>query len=237
MPIGVAVLTLALGFGGGRGARAQIPPVLTEPLTEVDPAESLEAGVADVDPLARGLRLLQRDLQTPSGFDRVFRVPTRDDLLMRVNGGLYAVFPQSVYAQTRVGPIPVVPDNTIFYIGAESLPVTPSALRSITASAATRLINPKLDLKEERREQVLTADGQSPLATPQPVMTRAPLASAAAGVEPPAATPSPVRAGVIMSDTHYRAVRLKTLMRRAARAALADQADQAARGPSSSPSK
>ena len=69
-----SVLTLALGFGGGRGARAQIPPVLTEPLTEVDPAESLEAGVADVDPLARGLRLLQRDLQTPSGFDRVFRV-------------------------------------------------------------------------------------------------------------------------------------------------------------------
>ncbi len=83
-----------------------------EQRTVVDPT------VADRHSLSESLRVMPVDL-SPHGFDRVYAVPGRDDLLMRTNGALYAVFSQSIYGRdpkkgtTRV----LIPASTTFYIG------------------------------------------------------------------------------------------------------------------------
>lgn len=79
----------------------------------------VEQGVADRDSLGRSLRVQSVDL-SPHGFERVYQVPGRDDLLMRTNGALYAVFTQSSYARdpkVKTALRAVVPAATVFYIG------------------------------------------------------------------------------------------------------------------------
>jgi hypothetical protein len=59
--------------------------------------ELVDQRVADRNSLGHSLRVMQVDL-SPHGFERVYKVPGRDDLLMRTNGALYAVYSQSAYA-------------------------------------------------------------------------------------------------------------------------------------------
>jgi hypothetical protein len=116
---------LALLLSGGVAALAQqshqppgtvgipgVPPMLQL----VDPARQ------DVGPLSDSLRdvNIQTDLRSPAGFQNVYRVPGRDDMLMRASGGIYAVFPQSVYVATDQGVMVEVPPGTIYTIGAPS---------------------------------------------------------------------------------------------------------------------
>jgi len=99
--------------------------LLTAPATHAQIAlEPVDEGVADLDPLATSTRVPPGDQRVPTGFLSLYRVPERDDLLMRVNGGLYAVFPRSLYAQSRFGPVPTIPNDTVFHIG----PTTVEAL-------------------------------------------------------------------------------------------------------------
>ena len=75
--------------------------------------------VGDRHSLSHSLRVMPVDL-SPHGFERVYAVPGRDDLLMRTNGALYAVFDQSTYArdpQKRGALRAVIPAATVFYIG------------------------------------------------------------------------------------------------------------------------
>lgn len=78
----------------------------------------VDAAVADRNSLSTSLRAMPVDL-SPHGFQRVYSVPGRDDLLMRSNGALYAVFSQSSYARDprRGNSVVTVPASTIFYIG------------------------------------------------------------------------------------------------------------------------
>lgn len=81
--------------------------------------ELVDQRVADRNSLGQSLRVMQVDL-SPHGFERVYKVPGRDDLLMRTNGALYAVYSQSAYAADtqRKGAIKaIIPAATIFYIG------------------------------------------------------------------------------------------------------------------------
>ena len=81
--------------------------------------EVVDQRVADRNSLGHSLRVMAVDL-SPHGFERVYKVPGRDDLLMRTNGALYAVYSQSAYAADtqRKGAIKaIVPAATIFYIG------------------------------------------------------------------------------------------------------------------------
>jgi hypothetical protein len=73
----------------------------------------------DIGPLSESLRRMdfQADFRTPMGFQNVYRVPGRDDLLMRASGAVYAVFPQSVYVATGDGLAATVPPGTVFSIG------------------------------------------------------------------------------------------------------------------------
>jgi hypothetical protein len=89
-------------------AWGQVPAPLLQPVDQ---------SVEDTSPLSASLRETQVDLRQPSGFQQVYRVPGRDDLYMRISGGLIAVFPQSVYSRQRGGQRPLIPPGTMFYIG------------------------------------------------------------------------------------------------------------------------
>ena len=95
----------------------------TGPLQQVDQAS------ADRHSLSQSLRVMPVDL-SPHNFERVYQVPGRDDLMMRTNGALYAVFEQSSYARDpqRKGQLKaVVPAATVFYIGRPDFSVIRSA--------------------------------------------------------------------------------------------------------------
>ncbi len=110
IPFGIA-LTLAIG---ARFAIAQ-------GYEGVEEFEPVDAGVGDINSIQMSLRDLQTDLQQPFDFQQVYHVPGRDDLLMRVHGGLFAVFPQSYYTNSEWGPMPQIPPGTIFQIGLTNL--------------------------------------------------------------------------------------------------------------------
>jgi len=82
--------------------------------------ERVDAGVGDRHSLGQSLRIHPVDL-SPHGFRNVYKVPGRDDLLMRTDGALYAVFDQSVYVRDPNAKTPtmkaMIPAATVFYIG------------------------------------------------------------------------------------------------------------------------
>lgn len=79
--------------------------------------ETVDAGVADRNGLDTSMRMLPIDLRLPTGFSSVYRVPGRDDMLMRGNGALYAVFAQSTYRRSARGAIPIAPAGVVYSIG------------------------------------------------------------------------------------------------------------------------
>lgn len=103
-------------------AASPVPAAFAQDRREPSPnavPEVVDQRVADRNSLGQSLRVMAVDL-SPHGFERVYKVPGRDDLLMRTNGALYAVYNQSAYAADtqRKGAIKaIVPAATIFYIG------------------------------------------------------------------------------------------------------------------------
>ena len=118
--------------------------------TQVDPA------VADRHSLSTSLRAMPVDL-SPHGFERVYAVPGRDDLLMRSNGALYAVFSQSTYARDpKRGNLRVtLPPSTVFYIGRPNF--------ALIRSTGVR------DVSLVRDDSPSTGKGGTPLASVQGV--------------------------------------------------------------------
>ena len=104
------------------------PPLLAQEAAEFDP---VEASVADVSVLSTSLRVEPLGLDPGTGFKQVYRVPGASDTYFRANGGLYAVFDQSVYLSWNGLSFPEVPPSTTFYIGA------PAFLRSQDEVAAS----------------------------------------------------------------------------------------------------
>jgi hypothetical protein len=103
-------------------------PAATSAESARDQRTVVDPTVGDRHSLSESLRVMPVDL-SPHGFDRVYAVPGRDDLLMRTNGALYAVFSQSIYGRdpkkgtTRV----LIPASTVFYIGKPDF----SSIRSV----------------------------------------------------------------------------------------------------------
>ena len=105
----------------GAEAVPSAEPTLRKPLPPARDSSAptqVDAAVADRNSLSTSLRAMPVDL-SPHGFQRVYSVPGRDDLLMRSNGALYAVFSQSSYARDprRGNAVVTVPASTVFYIG------------------------------------------------------------------------------------------------------------------------
>jgi hypothetical protein len=143
--------------------------------------EFVDAGIADVGPIARSFRLEAEDLRLPTGFQRVYRVPGSDDRLMRGNGALFAVFPTSVYRQSARGDVPVAPASVVYHFGVpDGDPM--EALRRAAAAGPHRPID----------FRVATLDGR-PLREPGPTQSERDRALRAAtpagGVD--ASTPEP----------------------------------------------
>ena len=126
-----AAAALAAVLGPAQPARGQDPrPSLSTPANQQGPRpaasqpsssqvpQQVDPSTADRNSLSGSLRVMPVDL-SPHGFERVYSVPGRDDLLMRSNGALYAVFSQSVYSRDpRKGNLRVmIPASTVFYIG------------------------------------------------------------------------------------------------------------------------
>lgn len=78
--------------------------------------------VGDLGPLNVSLRKAEAGIALPTGFRKVFRIDSEsetgsDGRLMRANGGLAAVFDQSVYVRTEQGILPDIPASTTWVIG------------------------------------------------------------------------------------------------------------------------
>ncbi len=91
--------------------------------------QRIDAGSTDASSAAVSLKRMDIDLRRPSGFEGVYQFSRADifgrgqTMFMRIDGGVTAMFPRSVYVPTALGMRPEVPPGTIFYIGA--LPPSP----------------------------------------------------------------------------------------------------------------
>jgi hypothetical protein len=184
------------------------PGTVAAQQTSVD-LEPVDQAIEDVSVLSMSLRQVEPGLGQPNDFSRVYRVRGRPDRFMRVQGGLYAVFPESVYGTNKEGQLQaVVPNDTVFYIG------RPSLLNLEPPRAAPYpggLIQARIDLRIDPNQE-----------------SAAPAASLPGRLETPSSGQSIPRIALpaIVSDEAYRQRRVRGLMRRAA--------DHAARGRSSS---
>ena len=112
-------------------ALALVPTAMAQDVRRVlasDNPTVIDQRTADRNSLSTSSRVMQVDL-SPHGFERLYAVPGRDDLMMRTNGALYAVFSQSAYIkdpQKKGALKAVVPAATIFYIGRPDFKVIPS---------------------------------------------------------------------------------------------------------------
>ena len=205
--------------------------------------QEIEAGVEDANPFAASFRSQMADFRQPTGFDRVYRVGGLDDRFMRAQGGLYAVFPRSVYATTREGEVAVIPPSATFYVGRaamDQLVETTQVDRALRERplatderalppAAYRAIRPLVDGASRRSKRYGLVSRAAATETPHVGPDLAPRsvvevdadASAPRRDDELRLTPPP-----IVDDATYRRARLEQLMRRAAAAAQpADASD------------
>ncbi len=199
--LGIAILVLCLS---------------TTVLGQSGDLKPLDQTVEDTSPLSRSLRHIERGLREPSAFDQVYRVPDRDDLLMRIEGGIYALFPQSIYTQGKNGTLPVIPAGTVFHIG------YPDAERFGQVDASARQVEGRvgddpygrLNLRMEPRRVGKTLARRTILGTSTVPFT---------GVSRPqpkevSQTVHQSSASTIVTDADYRADRIRDLMQSAAKA-------------------
>ena len=87
------------------------------------PPAKVDPGTSDVSPNAASLRRMEVDLRRPTGFDGVYQLSKVDafgrgqNMFMRIDGGVTAIFPRSVYVPTAAGLVPQIPPGTVFQIG------------------------------------------------------------------------------------------------------------------------
>jgi hypothetical protein len=180
-------------------AAAQQPHTIRPPWSAGQPPlQRVDQGIADSEPLGVSFRDLQVDLRIPTGFESVYRLQTPARLgapggtfFMRMDGSITAVFPQSVYADSPWGQLPMIPPGTIFYIG--GLP--PDLQPADTPASRPRPTN-FVDL---------SLSGQAPVESPALIATS----------ESPASLPPPaLHIRSIWSDDSYRRERIAALLAR-----------------------
>ena len=77
----------------------------------------VEAGTVDVSATQTTLRVMPVELNESTNFMRLYGVAGRPDLLVRSQGGMYAVFDQGQYVSWKGVGLPVWPSGTQFFIG------------------------------------------------------------------------------------------------------------------------
>lgn len=177
----------------------------------------LEQGIDDVSALGVSLRLLESGILMPTGFSEVYPVPGRPGWFMRVSGGVYAVFPKSVYTQQGA----MVPDGAVFHIG------PPEFLdQSLAQQQASPSRAPTSDVLPYRLA-LMRAQPMTPYASAPESATEAHFDDLGA-ISRVSAAPDRLDAGPpIVRDPAYREQRLLALMREAAsRSSVSDRDGQ-----------
>lgn len=222
-PIRAAIVGGAL-FALASPAGAQ--PVNHKPiLTPVD------QGYADVDPLGRSLRFIQRDIRIDTNFEHLYTSPAYPGKFLRKDGAITAVFDQSIYAMHRDDVYTVTPPNTVFHIGdprptADSVPMNlaisfqadPSqSLARSTAVPLAQALAHRVTSREQARAAAehlsrrIEARPASRIAlTPEPIAVAHPTAAPRIPLVPPSIYAE------AMTDEPRRARRLAALAARAA---------------------
>ena len=122
-------------------------PLLGQEAVEFDP---VEASVADVSVLATSLRIEDPGLAPGTGFKQVYQVPGSTSAHFRANGGLFAVFDQSVYLSWNGFSFPEVPPSTTFYIGAPDFLVNQPGMSVNTTPGVAGAVSPSSLRKDGR---------------------------------------------------------------------------------------
>lgn len=183
------------------------------------PLKPIDHSVADVNELAASLRDFSVDLRLPLGFQQVYEMPHQPGMLMRMSGAVYAVFPNSTYARTPVGPLATIPPGTVFYIGLP--PATnqeeledapwPGAVDLHRSRVHHRTQNGRIERHINRtvNDSTLTsaASGTSASEGDSPSLARS-------GQDTTSDLPQPT----LITDEQYRARRVAELLQRAAQA-------------------
>ncbi|MBC24238.1 MAG: hypothetical protein CMJ32_10030 [Phycisphaerae bacterium] len=193
-----------------------------------------DEGVSDVNTLSRSLRILPEGLDLSGGFRRVYQVPGRMDLLMRSNGGLHAIFNESVYMRSKNGIDVPVPPDTIFFIGNPN-PLIHSIIPGAPDHLAAGPMSPGVVDPRTRQDQPRPGRIDSGLESPAMVPSTAP----GSPIEESSIGTGLVRAGFsfqestttaaaepmprILTDPVYRDGRVRDLLNRAARSAIAQE--------------
>ena len=142
-PFGRHFIITGLVLTGSLGAMASDDPsdptdlVSFVDLDEPELLTPLDPRVGDVSPLSQSLRVEYPGLEKPSAFSAVYRVPGDPSKMMRVNGGLRAIFTQSVYQPSAYGSFPMIPPSTVFQIGDPA--VVPTVVRAPETEATEPL--------------------------------------------------------------------------------------------------
>lgn len=213
-----AALLLALAMHGPAGAQALQPQ-----------PQPLDQSVEDRDPLSNRGRTMPWDLRQPVGFQNVYHVPGRADMLMRINGGVYAIFPQSVYAEGKHGLVPLVPAGTIFYIG-QPPQITPrggssggpagSVNPTRVRSRIQRMVDSSLPSDAPLQLAVGTRANTAAYTTPPPPEEQMPRRSELGDQQARISRPDPgiLTGPTIVNDPQYRVQRMNELLHRACQA-------------------
>lgn len=176
--------------------------------------QPIEQGVADVDPLRRSFRVISPDLRLDVGFEGLYRLDEADAAspFYRRAGGLYAVFPQSVYFETRQGVIAEIPPGTVFHFGKPEPAMAPGDALPPGASLSIDRIR----MNETSGLRQLSRLSPSPLMQPR-LDRAAPATDERNKHEAPAErsdAPLTPREPGVMSDEAYRARRLAQIAAR-----------------------
>lgn len=127
---------------------AQTNPAPPTPLTPV------HQGVSDIGPLSTSFLVQSPDLRVATDFDKVYRVPGSDKHLMRIDGALAAVFPESEYISTRNGIYAVIPAGTVWTIGVPTAPA--NSKKSNTENAPNNSANVGIGIRSSDDEDDLS---------------------------------------------------------------------------------
>lgn len=196
--------------------------------------DPVEQTIGDINPLSRSLRRLHPGLGRPTGFGDVYRVPGEDGKLMRIHGGIHAVFPQSLYGINEDDELEAfIPPNTVFRIGPRFVDERGMVLPSnvIAGLDVPGLANPDEAAADPRGQQQFrimprTQDAQvvMPQSPQQQALhsndqPRIPLRPRpmAEGIQENTAEVQPLNVpGTIIGDEAYRRARMRELMQTAA---------------------
>ncbi len=186
-------------------------PTAYEQQQNVKIERAAAAGVEDVSPMAAGLEQVQLQSATPIGFEQVLVLQGVENRYARANGGLYALFPQSVYASPSGRGAPLVPPGTVFYLN----PPREYAMNPLPTyePSPNAIAPPRIDTR-------IVEDGASPSPPRRGTTSRRAATDVVRDRRAPAIitpfTGPETEPPAILSNETYRRSRIRELMSRAA---------------------